>query len=225
LTAAGKKQTIGTLLQEERSRFLPLPSVAFEACRVELRRATSLSLVRFQGNSYSVPVDYAYRDVTVKAYVGYLTIGHREAVIARHERCYGKDEFVLNPVHYLPLLERKPGALDGARPFTAWALPECFATLRRYLEARNGSAGTREYILILQLLRDFPIADVRRAMERALQFGAVTFESVKMLVLSGREPSFEAVRLSAGRLAGLPKVHIAGADPSCYRALLAGGVS
>ena len=225
LTAAGKKQPIGALLQEERSRFLPLPPMAFEACRVEQRRVTSLSLTRFQGNSYSVPVDYAYRDVTVKAYVGYLTIGHREAVIARHERCYGKDEFVLNPVHYLPLLERKPGALDGARPFTAWALPECFATLRRYLEARNGSAGTREYILILQLLRDFPIADVRRAMERALQFGAVTFESVKMLVLSGREPSFEAVRLSAGRLAGLPKVHIAGADPSCYRALLAGGVS
>ena len=62
-------------------------------------------------------------------------------------------------------------------------------------------------------------------MERALQFGAVTFESVKMLVLSGREPSFEAVRLSAGQLAGLPKVHIAGVDPSRYRALLSGGVS
>ena len=76
-----------------------------------------------------------------------------------------------------------------------------------------------------QRLRDFPVADVRQAMERALQYGAVTFESVKMLVLSGREPSFEAVRLSAGRLAGLPKVHIAAADPSCYRALLAGGVA
>jgi len=102
-------------------------------------------------------------------------------------------------------------------------LPGCFETLRRYLEARNGNAGTREYILILQLLRDFPVADVRQAMERALQFGAVTFESVKMLVVSGREPSFEAVRLSAGQLAGLPKVYIAAADPSCYRALLAAG--
>jgi transposase len=226
MTVAGKKQTIGALLQEERGGFLPLPHVVFEAARVEPRRVTSLSLVRFQGNSYSVPVDYAYREVTVKAYVNHLTIGHREAMIARHERCYGRDEFVLNPVHYLSLLERKPGALDGARPFTAWPLPGCFETLRRYLEARSGPAGIREYILILQLLRDFSTSDVRRAIEKALQYGAVTFESIKMLALSGREPSFEAVRLSAECLAGLPKVYIAGADPSCYRALLAaGGVS
>jgi hypothetical protein len=223
-TAAGKTQTIGVLLAQEQGCFLPLPPVAFEACRVEHRRVTSLSLVRFQGNSYSVPVEYAYRDVTVKASVSHVTISHRETVIAGHERGYRRDGFILNPVHYLPLLERKPGALDGALPFTAWALPGCFETLRRYLEARNGTAGTREYVLILQLLRDFPVADVRRAMEKALQFGAVTFEAIKMLVLSGREPSFEAVRLSAGQLAGLPKVHVAGADPSRYRALLNGGV-
>ena len=97
--------------------------------------------------------------------------------------------------------------------------------LRRYLEARNGNAGRREYILILQLLRDFPVPEVRRAIEKALEYHSVTFESIKMLVLSSREPSFEAVRLSAERLEGLPKVHIAGADPSRYRALLAGGVS
>jgi hypothetical protein len=182
-------------------------------------------LVRFQQNNYSVPIEYAYREVTVKAFVDVVRIAHREVIIACHERCYGKDEFIFDPVHYLPLLERKPGALDGARPFTSWELPGCFATLRRYLEARNGTAGQREYILILQLLRDFPVTEVRRAIEKALEYHAVTFASIKMLVLSSREPSFAAVRLSAERLAGLPRVHIAGADPARYRALLAGGVS
>ena len=225
LKAAGKEKTIGEFLQEERGSFLPLPAVPFEACRLEQRKVTSLSLVRFQQNNYSVPVEYAYQPVTVKADVDFLQIAHREAIIARHERCYGKDEFIFNPVHYLPLLQRKPGALDGARPFTSWELPGCFAMLRRYLEARNGNAGRREYILILQLLRDFPVPEVRRAIEKALEYHSVTFESIKMLVLSSREPSFEAVRLSAERLEGLPKVHIAGADPSRYRALLAGGVS
>ena len=222
--AAGQTQTIGERLAAERGRFLPLPAVAFDACRVEERKVTSLSLVRFQGNSYSVPVAYAYRSVTVKAYVDRLMVCHRGDVIARHERCYGHDECVFDPVHYLPLLQRKPGALDGARPFTGWVLPGCFDTLRRYLEARNGSAGTREYILILQLLRDFAIAEVRRAIEAAWRYGAVTFESINMLVMSGREPSVEAVRLSAERLMGLPKVHVAAADPSCYRTLLAGPV-
>lgn len=141
LTVAGKTQTIGALLEEEQGYSLPLPPVAFEACRVEHRRVTSLSLVRFQGNSYSVPVDYACREVTVKAYVSHVTIGHRETVIARHERSYGRDAFILDPVHYLPLLERKPGALDGALPFTTWALPGCFETLRRYTGEEGGGAA------------------------------------------------------------------------------------
>jgi transposase len=223
-TAAGQTQTIGARLAEERGRFLPLPAAPFDACRVEERKVTSLSLVRFQKNSYSVPVAYAYRSVTVKAYVDHLLICHRGEIIARHRRCYDHGECVFDPVHYLPLLERKPGALDGARPFTGWVLPDCFDTLRRYLEARNGPAGTREYILILQLLRDFAVVEVRRAIEAALRYGVVTFESINMLVMSGREPSWEAVRLSAERLMGLPKVHVDGADPSCYRTLLAGGV-
>ncbi len=224
-TAAGQTQTIGERLAAERGRFLPLPPVPFDACRVEERKVTSLSLVRFHKNNYSVPVAYAYRSVTVKAYVDHLTICHRGEVIARHRRCYDDGECVFDPLHYLPLLERKPGALDGARPFTGWVLPDCFDILRRYLEARNGPAGTREYILILQLLRDFAVAEVRRAIEAALRYGVVTFESIKMLVISGREPSWEAVRLSAERLIGLPQVHVTTGDPSCYRTLLAGGVA
>lgn len=225
LKASGKDKTIGEFLEEERGTFLQLPAVPFDACRLEERKATSLSLVRFQTTSYSVPVEYAYRDVVVKAYVDRLEICHKDAIIACHERCYEKNEFVFDPVHYLPLLQRKPGGLDGALPFTSWELPGCFQTLRRYLEARNGTAGKREYVLILQLLRDFPVGEVRRAIEKAFAYHCVTFESIKMLVVSCREPALEAVRLSSERLAGLPKIHIAGADACCYQALLTGGES
>lgn len=221
--SAGQEKTIGELLDEERGRFLPLPAVPFDACRLEARKATSLSLVRFRTNSYSVPVEYAYRPVSVKAYAFHLEICHKNAVIARHERCYDRYEFVFDPVHYLPLLQRKPGGLDGAMPFTSWTLPECFQTLRRYLEARDGSAGKREYVLILQLLRDFGVGEVKRAIERALEYNCVRFEAIKMLIFASREPSFEAIRLSPERLAALPRIHIAGADAGCYRELLTGG--
>jgi transposase len=223
MKSSGKDSTIGELLDEERGRFLPLPTEPFEACRVESRKVTSLSLVRFKTNSYSVPVEYAYRDVTVKAYVFHVEICHKDAIIAYHGRCYQKNEFVFDPVHYLPLLQRKPGGLDGAMPFTSWELPNCFQTLRRYLEARNGSAGKREYVLILQLLRDFRVSEVRQAIEKAFEYSCVTFEAIKMLVMSSGEPSFEAVPLSPKRLAALPRVHIAEADASCYRDLLRGG--
>lgn len=223
MKTAGKTKTIGELLEEERPLFLPLPNQPYDACRKEHRRASSLSLVRFQNNSYSVPVEYAYQEVTVKAYVHKVKICHKDEVIAVHRRCYRKDEFVFEPLHYLPLLERKPGALDGAIPFSGWELPGCFETLRRYLEARNGNPGKREYILILQLLRDYGISEVRKGIERAFKYNAVNFESIRLLIMSGRDLSFEAVRLSEARLQGLPRINIDEVDISCYRALMAGG--
>ena len=223
MKSTGKDKTMGELLEGERGRFLPLPAKPFDACRIELRKVTSLSLVRFKTNSYSVPVEYAYRDVTVKAYVLHVEICHKDAIIACHERCYEKHEFVFDPVHYLPLLQRKPGGLDGAMPFTSWELPNCFQTLRRYLEVRDDNRGKREYIMILQLLRDFQVSEVKRAIEKALDYNCVSIESINMLLLSSREPSFEAIPLSPERLVGLPKVHIADADASCYRDLLRGG--
>jgi transposase len=221
--SSGGKRTIAELLEEERSSFLPLPPVPFDACRVEARKVTSLSLVRFRTNSYSVPVEYAYRPVTVKAYPFSVEVCFQDAVIARHQRCYEKNEFVFDPIHYLPLLQRKPGALDGALPFTCWELPDCFLTLRRYLEARAGNGGKREYILVLQLLRDFPLGEVKRAIERAFACCCLSFDAIKMLLFSSREPSFEAVPLSPERLAALPRVYIGAADTSRYRQLIAGG--
>lgn len=221
---AGKDRTVGALLDEERKKFLPLPNAPFDACRLEERHATSLSLVHFQGNAYSVPVEYAHRGVTVKGYADRVVICHKAAAIAQHARSYEKGDNVFDPMHYLPLLERKPGGLDGAMPFSSWELPGCFQTLRRHLEARNGNAGKREYIQVLQLLRDYSLPVVRRAIEKAMDCRSVRFESIKMILMAGSEPAFEAVWLSEERLAGLPKVEVAAADTAQYRTLLAGGV-
>jgi transposase len=223
MKVAGKDKPIGELLKEERAYFLPLPATLFDACRKEGRRVSSLSLVRYKNNSYSVPVEYAYREVTTKAHVFHIEICYKDEVIATHKRSYGRDDFIFNPVHYLPLLESKPGGLDGARPFYAWELPKCFESLRRYLEARYGSGGKREYIQILQLLRDFSTGEVRNAIERAFECSCVTFEAVRLLVMANRDPSVEVVPLSGEKLEFLPKVRVDKADIACYGALLGGG--
>jgi hypothetical protein len=162
--------------------------------------------------------------VLVKAYVFRVEICHKDAVIADHKRCYDKDDFIYDPLHYLPLLERKPGALDGAAPFTSWDLPKCFETARRHMEARSGTGGKREYIQVLQLLRDFGEHEVARAIEKAFKWLSVTFESIKMFVISGREPEYECVRLSEERMAALPMVRVESRNVLRYGALLAGGV-
>ena len=99
-------------------------------------RANSQALVRYKNSDYSVPVAYAHREVMVKGYVDEVVIAAGAAEIARHRRSYETADFVFDPLHYLPLLERKVGALDQAAPLQGWDLPPEFATLRRLLEAR-----------------------------------------------------------------------------------------
>ena len=73
---------------------------------------SSLSLVRYRTNDYSVPVAYGHRDVLVRGCVGQVVISCGAAVVARRPRSYEKDDFVYDPIHYLPLLEQKTAALD-----------------------------------------------------------------------------------------------------------------
>jgi len=132
--------------------FLPLPATPYDACDKVTTRATSLSLVRYRSNDYSVPTAYGHRQVLVKGYVGEVVISCGTGIIARHERCYGREETIYDPLHYLALLEHKTGAFEQAAPLQKWELPEEFAQLRHLLEVRQAKRGTREYIQVLRLL-------------------------------------------------------------------------
>ena len=93
------------------------------------------------------------------------------------------DGIVFDPIHYLPLIEQKIGALDQAAPLAEWDLPEEFQTLRRLMEARMIKAGRREYVRVLRLLESFGMEDLHIAVKNALRLGAVGFDAIKHLVL------------------------------------------
>src|SRR5215475_4728954 len=162
----GNAATKGVLLGEDRLAFVPLPAAPFDACAKRSTTADSLSLVRFDDNDYSVPVRYAHHPVVVRAYVDRVMLAHKGEVIAEHRRLWGREGVSFDPVHYLALLERKPGALDHARPLEGWALPACFAALRRRLEAERDGEGTREYVRVLRLLEKHSPARLTAAVEQ-----------------------------------------------------------
>lgn len=99
-------------------------------------------MVRFDTNDYSVPVWYGHRRVTVCASVDTVRIECEGTLVAEHPRSWDRHRTIFNPIHYLALLERKPGALDFARPLAQWSLPACFAALRSRLEADDSTGGT-----------------------------------------------------------------------------------
>jgi len=135
--------------------------------------------VRFDHNRYSVPRACAYRAVTVKGYIDRVEVVDGGQVVARHERSYGRDEQVLDPLHYLAALGRRPAALDHAPVLRDWRLPESFARLRQALEVRHGPpAGRRHYARVLQLLAEYPLERVEQAAATCLRRGELHAERI-----------------------------------------------
>ena len=190
----------------------------YDACEKQAGRVSSLSLVRYRTNDYSVPVAYGHRDVLVRGYVDRVVISCGSDVIAEHPRSYERDDFVYDPIHYLALLERKPGALDQAAPLQSWELPGEFGTLRRLLESRMGRRGKREYVQVLILLETFWMSELHAAIKDALRLGAISFDAVKHLVLcrlEGRPP-----RLDLELYPYLPRVRVGTTSTKDYMSLL-----
>jgi transposase len=183
----GKPLTKVELLEVDRSAMLPLPATSFEARRVVQVRANSLSLVRFDRNDYSVPTAFAHHELTVVGGIEDVRIACGDELVARHPRCWDKEHTTFDPVHYLALLERKPGALDVARPLETWELPGCFALLRRRLESGLDHLGTREFIKVLRLLERASVRELADAVRAALSMGATSSDAISLILFHRQE--------------------------------------
>jgi len=206
------------LLLEDQAAFLPLPKQAFEARRVVPASADSESLVRFDTNDYSVPVQYAHRKLIVVATVEEVRLVYDDRLVARHRRCWGREQSLFEPVHYLALLERKPGGFDYARPLEGWQLPECFALVRRRLEAADQRYGTRSFIRVLRLLERFSLPQLTEAVEYALDIDVIDADSIRTIVEHRAEQPVGLFSLE-GR-PHLAHVQVETTDVTAYAALL-----
>ena len=214
-------ETIGERFARDRQALFPLPPVPYDACDQRSTRVTSLSLVRYRRNDYSVPTASGHRAVVVKGYVDEVVIVCGSEEIARHRRSYDREVLIFDPRHYLAFLERKTGALDQAAPLVGWALPEEFLRLRRLVEARLGKPGTREYVQVLRLLEDFRLAHVRGAVRDALTLGVIGFDAVKHLTLCRIE--HRPPQLDLAQYPHLPAARVATTAAADYLALLGAG--
>ena len=215
----GHSETIGERFERDSAALLPLPAAPYEACEKISTRVSSLSLVRYRSNDYSVPTQYGHRQVWVKGYVHEVVIASGSEVIARHERSYEREVVVFDPLHYLALLEQKTRALDQAAPLAGWRLPESFVQLRRLLEARLRKHGSREYVQVLRLLETFNIVEVTLAIEDALQLGTISFDAVRHLLLCHIER--RPPRLDMENYPHLPLAQVRTTQAADYMSLLA----
>ena len=157
---------------EEEKPYLRRQKILFSGYTTAERRAGSQCLVRFDGNNYSVPCAYAGKLASIRIFAERVILAFDGKTVAEHVRSFEKGRYVLDPLHYLPLLERKPGALRNGRPFLDWELPpsvwKVWEALRRYPD------WDRQMSTILSMVPRYGLEAVGIACEMALEENAVS---------------------------------------------------
>jgi len=157
---------------EEEKPYLRRQKTPFSGYTTAERRAGSQCLVRFDGNNYSVPCDYAGKQISIRIFAERVVLAVDGKAVAKHVRSFEKGRYVLDPLHYLPLLERKPGALRNGRPFLDWELP---ASVRKVWEIlQRYPDWDRQMSAILSTVPRYGLEAVGIACEMALEEKAVS---------------------------------------------------
>jgi transposase len=176
-------KTIGEAWEEEKPHLLPLPKHDHDCCITRSVVLNPYSQVEFETNRYSVPSDQAYRNLVLKAYPFRVNVLHLKKTIASHPRCYGQKQDIFDPLHYLPLLEQRPGAFEHAKPIRRWRKewPPVYERLLDHLQGQGQNGhGIREFIYVLGLHQEHPADLVAQAVEQALEFGCAHADGVTL---------------------------------------------
>jgi hypothetical protein len=221
-------QTIGEAWQQERPCLRPLPATDRECCREVAVRLNGYSQVEVETNRYSVPTDRAVPQLRVKLYPFEVKIYRPDEAeaIAVHTRHYGHQQDILQPLHYLPLLEQRPGAFTHAKPVRQWRAtwPEVYERLLAELQQRQpGGPGVRQFIRILRLHQQYPADLVEQAVTQALQCHCPHADGVELCLRQLHQPEQVPVSLDVSHN---PKLHGVGQQPlslTRYNQLLNGG--
>lgn len=181
----GRRDTIGERLAVERAHFLPLPAQRYPCCRTVPVQPNHLSLVSYDHNRYSVPVEHAHEQLVLHAFPQRIEIALGKETLAVHRRCWDREQDILDPQHYLSLLARRPRAFERAKPLKAWR-QQWPAVFDRYWEALkahySGQRGTKVFIQVLQLCQDYTEETLASALDQALACHCYQVEGVRELV-------------------------------------------
>lgn len=175
--------TIAEAWQNERPQFMPNPA-PFDGYIEQPVRVSATALIHFQRNRYSVPTEAAHRVISLHVYPTELVLIHEGKVLARHPRCFDRYQTRYDWQHYIPLVQRKPGALRDGAPFAE--MPAPLRALQHHLLRRPG--GDRVMAQVLAGVPMHGLEAVLVAVELVLAMGAPNGEHVLNVLARLSEP-------------------------------------
>ena len=201
-----EEKNIEHYFEEEKPLLIPLPPTPFDQEKPLSAKVAKYQTVRVDRNWYSVPTDYAGTVIEAKLGCWKVKVFDGTKQIAEHPRLFLEGEWQLNPLHYLKLSKRKPGAFNEARPIPTWRQrrPHDYDEMLSQLKDSWGDQkGIDEFLSMLLLHREFPEEMVSCAIASAVKAHAWNVESVKQLILRRKDTKPVVQALSATEV---PKV-------------------
>jgi hypothetical protein len=180
-----REQTIWQMFEAERPSLVPYAG-RFDGFHAVPAAVSKTCLVRFDNNRYSVAAGAVGRPVEIRAYAERIELRQAGHIVGEHPRCFGRDQTMFDPWHYVPVLARKPGALRNGAPFKNWILPSGLERIRRKL---TGPAdGDRQMVAILAAVLSDGLPAVEAACLEALHEGVHSADVVLNILARRREP-------------------------------------
>jgi transposase len=180
-----RDQTIWEVFEAERPSLVPYTG-RFDGFHAVTASVSKTCLVRFDSNKYSVAAGAVGRPVEIRAYAERIEFRQDGRVVGEHQRCFGRDQMVFDPWHYVPVLARKPGAWRNGAPFKDWLLPGALERVRRKLAGVGD--GDRQMVDILAAVLSDGLVAVEAACAEALREGVHSADVVLNILARQREP-------------------------------------
>ena len=216
-----EQEIIELRYQREKSRLIQLPLFPFECCKTIFTKIDKFAQVWFESNRYSVPAEYAFRKVVLKAYEREILVLSLDKCIARHKRCLSTHRRIIEPAHYLNLLSLKPHAVDSALALRRWKIPSVFYCYKKELEKRkNISEAQKQYALILCLTKQYPLDEVALAVKESMEAHIYGLEYVEQILLQKiNRKEEENPQADLSRYPRLQNITVENADLKIYAPL------
>lgn len=149
----------GSMAEAEKRCLMPYRP-KLELAKITEQKADKYSFIRVENNYYSVPEYLVGKKLTVKVYMSELIVFAGMERVCQHAKAAGVDGMVVNVMHYLDTLRKKPGALKNSKALKS------HAALKSAYD-RHFMGRAREFIDLLRAHQDKPLDVVAGICEAA----------------------------------------------------------
>ncbi len=178
-------RTVFEVFEAERRCLIPYAG-AFDGYRATPAAVSKTALVRFDHNRYSVMAKAVGRPVEIQAYADRVVLRQDGECVGDHPRCFGRGRTIYDPWHYVPVLDKKPGALRNGAPFKDWRLPGAIGQIQKKLSGH--ADGDRQMVDILNAVLTDGLDAVQAACTEALGAGVASADVVLNALARAQQP-------------------------------------